>query len=104
MFGCKCYILKDSRNGKFDAKSDEGIFLGYSTRRKAYKFLNVNTKKVVESENVNFVEHAEVQDNESTKKPEEYKSFVYFYEGMSDEEDVTNQIGNQQQITVSAES
>ena len=36
VFGCKFYILKDSRNGKFDAKSDEGIFLGYSTRSKAY--------------------------------------------------------------------
>ncbi|MDF3675383.1 hypothetical protein [Enterobacter hormaechei] len=30
VFGCKCFILKDARNGKFDAKSDEGIFLGYS--------------------------------------------------------------------------
>ena len=58
MFGCKCYILKESRNGKFDAKSDEGIFLGYSTRRKAYKCLNVNSNKVVESENVNFDELA----------------------------------------------
>ena len=32
VFGCKCYILKESRNDKFDAKSDEGIFLGYSTK------------------------------------------------------------------------
>ena len=44
VFGCKCYILKESKNGKFDAKSDEGIFLGYSTRSKAYKCLNTNTK------------------------------------------------------------
>ena len=36
---------------KLDAKSDEGIFLGYSTKRKGYKCLNSNTKKVVESEN-----------------------------------------------------
>ena len=70
-FICKCYILKESRNGKFDAKSDEGIFLGYSTRRKAYKCLNTNTNKVVKSANVNFDEHAEVQDNESIKKPKE---------------------------------
>ena len=47
MFGCKCYILKESRNGKFDAKSEEGIFLGYSTRSKAYKCLNVVTNKVL---------------------------------------------------------
>ena len=31
VFGSKCYILNDWENlGKFDAKSDEGIFLGYS--------------------------------------------------------------------------
>ena len=31
IFGSKCYILNDIENlRKFDAKSDEGIFLGYS--------------------------------------------------------------------------
>ena len=29
------------------------------------------------------------------KEPEEYKSFVYFYEGMNDDEDIVNQIENQ---------
>ena len=55
----------------FDAKSEEGIFLGYSTRRKSYKCLNVNTNKVVESTNVKFDELAEVQNVECTKKIEE---------------------------------
>ena len=76
IFGCKCYILKESRNRKFDAKSEEGIFLGYSTTRKSYKCLNVNTKKVVKSTNVKFDELVEVQNVESTKKIEEYKTFV----------------------------
>ena len=71
MFGCKFYILKESRNGKFDAKNDEGIFLGYSTRSKAYKCLNASTNKIVESANVKFDEHAKVQDNASIKKPKE---------------------------------
>ena len=35
VFWRKCYIFKYVRNGNFDAKSDEGIFLGYSTRSKA---------------------------------------------------------------------
>ena len=34
LFGSKCYILKDSRKGNFDVKGDEGIFLGYSKKRK----------------------------------------------------------------------
>ena len=37
VFGSKYYILNDRENlGKFDAKSDEGIFLGYSTTSRAY--------------------------------------------------------------------
>ena len=38
------------------------------------------------------------------KELEEQKSFVYFYEGMSAEEDVVNQVGNQQQVSVTVES
>ena len=57
VFGSKCYILKDVRNGKVDAKSDEGIFFGYSARSEAYKCLNTNTNKVVESKNVEFDEY-----------------------------------------------
>ena len=58
IFGSKCYIFKDDRSEKFDAKSDEGIFFGYFTKSKAYKCLNTNTNKVVESANVNFDEFA----------------------------------------------
>ena len=97
-------FLKSLGMANLMQKSDEGIFLGYSTRSKAYKCLNANTNKVVESANVNFDEHAEVQNNESIKKPKEHKSFVYFYEEMPNEEDATNQIGNQQKNLVSAES
>ena len=38
VFGSKCYILNDQENlGKFDAKSDEGIFLGYFISSQAYR-------------------------------------------------------------------
>ena len=33
-FGSKCYILKESRKGKFDVKGDEGIFLDTPTEVK----------------------------------------------------------------------
>ena len=64
-------MLNISKCKKIDVKSDQGIFLGYSTRSKSYKCLNTNTNKVVESANVKFEEHVEVQNNESTKKPKE---------------------------------
>jgi len=52
-FGSKCYILYDRENlGKFDPKSDEGIFLGYSTNSRAYRVFNKRTETVMESINV----------------------------------------------------
>ena len=39
VFGSKCYILNDRENlEKFYAKSDEGIFLGYSTTSRHIEF------------------------------------------------------------------
>ena len=53
VFGSKCYILNDRENPrKFDAKSDEGMFLGYSTNSQAYRVYNKRTKTVIESINV----------------------------------------------------
>ena len=49
----------------------------------------------MESANVNFDEHIEIQDDESIKKLEEYISFVYFYEGMHTEEEASNHVTNQ---------
>ncbi|GJZ48043.1 retrovirus-related pol polyprotein from transposon TNT 1-94 [Tanacetum coccineum] len=57
VFGSKCFILntKDYLT-KFDPKSTEGVFLGYSPNSKAYIVLNKETMKVEESLNVNFEE------------------------------------------------
>ena len=71
VFRSKCYILKEFRNGKLDAKSEEGIFLGYSTRSKGYKCLNTNANKVVESANIKFDEYIEVYEAKPMKEPEE---------------------------------
>ena len=71
IFGSKCYILKDDRNGAFNAKSDERIFFAYSTRSKASKCLNTNTNKVVKSANVNFDEFTKVHEAELAKKPKQ---------------------------------
>ncbi|GJY33551.1 retrovirus-related pol polyprotein from transposon TNT 1-94 [Tanacetum coccineum] len=57
VFGSKCFILntKDYLT-KFDPKSYEGVFLGYSQSSKAYIILNKQTMKVEESLNVTFDE------------------------------------------------
>ncbi|XP_074346239.1 uncharacterized protein LOC141685011 [Apium graveolens] len=59
VFGSKCFIL-DTQNtrGKFETKSAEGIFLGYSTTSKAYRVYNSIKHKVEESINIAFNESA----------------------------------------------
>ena len=44
---------------------------------------------------MNFDEFIEAHEAKLAKEPEQYKSFIYFYEGMSNEEDATNQVANQ---------
>ena len=57
VFGSKSYIKRDDRKiRKFDSCVDEGIFFGYSSKRKAYKCYNLRLSKVVESINVKIDE------------------------------------------------
>ncbi|KAL8156757.1 hypothetical protein AgCh_001747 [Apium graveolens] len=55
VFGCKCYILRNQpyHKGKFDAKADEGIFVGYSAG-KSYRVYNLRTNIVMESVHIVF--------------------------------------------------
>jgi hypothetical protein len=60
-FGSRCYILRDRENlEKFDPKSDEGIFLGYSTNSRGYRVFNKRTETVMESINV-IIDDEEVE-------------------------------------------
>jgi hypothetical protein len=64
-FGSRCYILRDRENlEKFDPKSNEGIFLGYSTNSHAYRVFNKRTETVLESINI-------IIDDEEVEAPSE---------------------------------
>ena len=53
VFGSKCYIKRDDDNlGKFDSRTDEGIFIGYSSTKKTYICYNLRLHKIIESANV----------------------------------------------------
>jgi len=58
VFGCKCFILNNGKEslGKFDAKADEGVFLGYTTQSHAYRVYNKRLMTVEESMHVVFDE------------------------------------------------
>ncbi|KAH9763753.1 hypothetical protein KPL70_001275 [Citrus sinensis] len=79
VFGCKCFVLNTKDNlGKFDPKSDVGIFLGYSNSSKAYRVYNKRTLVVEESMHVTFdetnpssTEKVIVDDNAEEEQQEE---------------------------------
>ncbi|KAJ9546168.1 hypothetical protein OSB04_025875 [Centaurea solstitialis] len=57
-FGCPCTILNTKTHlGKFDSKSDDGFFVGYSTQSKAVRVFNTVSRTIEESDNVKFNEH-----------------------------------------------
>ncbi|XP_028196458.1 uncharacterized protein LOC114381380, partial [Glycine soja] len=83
VFGCKCFVLNNGKDnlGKFDAKSDEGIFLGYSLQSKAYRIYNKRTMNIEESIHVTFmiepknIKEAIVDDNWIIAMQEELNQF-----------------------------
>ncbi|KAJ9544166.1 hypothetical protein OSB04_023873 [Centaurea solstitialis] len=57
IFGCVCYILNNKDNlGKFDSKSDDGIFLGYSSISKTYHVFNKRRQTIEGTIHVKFDE------------------------------------------------
>nr|GEX02433.1 hypothetical protein [Tanacetum cinerariifolium] len=57
-FGCHVSILKTlDQLGKFDGKSDEEIFVGYSITSKAFRVYNIRTRKVKENLHITFLEN-----------------------------------------------
>lgn len=66
VFGIKCYIKRgDDDFGKFDSRTDECIFLGYSSKTKAYRNCNLRLNFFVETANVGV--------NDSRSKMSNYK-------------------------------
>ena len=58
VFGCKCYIHNNEKDNleNFDARSNEGIFLGYATTSKAYRVFNKRALVIEESIHMVFDE------------------------------------------------
>ncbi|GKF83541.1 retrovirus-related pol polyprotein from transposon TNT 1-94, partial [Tanacetum coccineum] len=57
VFGALCYPTNDSENlGKFQAKVDIEIFVGYAPSRKGYRIYNKRTRRLMETVHVTFDE------------------------------------------------
>ncbi|KAI3523293.1 hypothetical protein L1887_01353 [Cichorium endivia] len=58
IFGCRCFIKNNKDHlSKFEPRSDEGIFLGYSFNLVAYRVLNKRTRIIEETCDVHFDEY-----------------------------------------------
>ena len=69
VFRCKCFVLNMKDNfHNFDTKANEGIFVGYSSKSKAYHIYNKRTKVVEETIHVTF-------DETNPFKPRKEESF-----------------------------
>ena len=86
-FESKCYIKREDDIGMFHARSDEGMFLGYSLKSKAYKCLNQRTKTIVESANVRVDEKFGIRErmlaydsNGETNPKDNQENVELFYE------------------------
>ncbi|GJU72425.1 putative ribonuclease H-like domain-containing protein [Tanacetum coccineum] len=61
-FGCHVMILNTLDHlGKFDAKGDEGYFVGYSLSSKEFRVFNKRAKKVDENLHVEFLENKPIE-------------------------------------------
>nr|GEV19276.1 retrovirus-related Pol polyprotein from transposon TNT 1-94 [Tanacetum cinerariifolium] len=66
-FGCHVMIFNTLDNfWKFDAKGDEGYFVGYSMSSKAFRVFNKRTKKVEEKLHVDFLENKLIEKGTGT--------------------------------------
>nr|GEY75799.1 hypothetical protein [Tanacetum cinerariifolium] len=61
-FGCHVMILNTLDNlGKFEAKGDEGYFIGYSMSIKAFKVFNKRIRRIEENFHVEFLENKAIK-------------------------------------------
>ena len=71
-FGCKCFVLNNGNDdcGKFDPRSDEGVFVGCSSSSKANRIFNKRTQCTEESIHVVFDENGSLKSDASNDEDE----------------------------------
>ncbi|GJW37701.1 reverse transcriptase domain-containing protein [Tanacetum coccineum] len=67
-FGCHVSILITLDHlGKFDGKSDDGFFVGYSLTSKAFRVYNIRTRRVEENLHIRFLEDKPIVSGDGPK-------------------------------------
>ena len=76
-FGCKYFVWNNRKDDlrKFDPRSDEGVFVGYSSSSKAYKVFNKKTQCIEKSIHVVFDENGSLKSDVWNDEDELIKLF-----------------------------
>lgn len=75
VFGSSAYVhIPREKREKWDAKSQEHLFVGYCTDSKGYRIINVETNEIIKSRDVIFDENKLMTSNRSDKDEEETNS------------------------------
>ena len=75
VFGCLCFVLiPGEQRDKLSAKSTKAIFIGYSPHQKGYKCYVPETRRVLVSRDVQFVESRGYYDGKSWEELENLSS------------------------------
>ncbi|GKE17801.1 ribonuclease H-like domain-containing protein, partial [Tanacetum coccineum] len=68
LFGCHVSIFNTLDHlGKFDRKSDDGFFVGYSLTSKAFRVYNIKTRKVEQNLHIRFLEDKPIVSRDGPK-------------------------------------
>lgn len=73
IFGCEAYVrVPDAKRKKFDPRSKKLVFVGYSGCHKGYRFLDVETDRIIVSRDAEFLElvNGSEQKEEASALPE----------------------------------
>ncbi len=90
VFGCKAFAhIPDEKKSKLESKSMPCVFLGYYEGTKAYGFMWVETKRIIKSRDVVFLEGTkEVENVHDNRFPSKEGKYVVVDEVMDDDENV----------------
>jgi len=107
VFGCKCFILNNGKDNsrKFDSKSDEGIFLGYSLHGHLYRAFNKRTMLVEESMHIAFDQtNQNMQESSKISAGDEFPNIQQVDTGLENKLKDTSKLPNVQSDDQGAQS
>lgn len=91
IFGSRAIALNKKQNKKFRAKCEEHILIGYSSTYKAYRLYNPETRKIIESRDVIFLEDELISKTHNESEKESFEKSIFDFEDALSESESASQ-------------